>query len=79
MALGVQEELILPKVEAYGLQGVLRLVELARVDDLLGDLRQHGDVPGVHVHYVELRDRERMREHVLGQLVALLLQIGGLL
>jgi hypothetical protein len=35
VALGVQQELILSKIEAYGLQRVLRLVELARVDYLL--------------------------------------------
>jgi hypothetical protein len=79
MALGVQKELILPKVEVYGLHGFLRLVNLARVDDLLGYLRQHGDASGVHLHYVELCDRKRMREDVLCQLVTLFLQRGGLL
>ena len=78
--LGVHKQPVLPQVTAdrHERRAVLAR-ERRAVDYLPRDLREHGYVPRVHVHYVELRDCKRMRQNVLHQVISFFLQVGGAL
>lgn len=71
---------VFPEITLYTSQRTAILsCQLSAIHYLPWYLRQHRDIPGVHVQNMKLCDCERVRQHVLYQVIPLFLQECGIL